>query len=221
MFDPPAGYDDMLGDAELAPFAEHCRSLEVPYVGVVQARRPMPGAIASIALAAHPELAMQERLDYIVQFVQDHLADGEFERISDLMMFDELPADAFKQVARSLATWGTARPYVAVINLSLQTAAIWRTIRYKLVTAGVADPMRLPTMHAVLDVTEMVVLESMVGDTPREGRMKREQFLDRLYAPTPEVREINGEKYVAAPAGFEPDAVEASWEAFAQAAGAG
>lgn len=95
------------------------------------------------------------------------------------------------------------------------TAHHWRALRLKLILAGVTDPMRLPSMHLLLDNTEAAVLESMAGDKDSEAR--RSMFLNKLYAPTPEVRNINGDTYVAQPAGFEPDQVEADFDAFAKA----
>lgn len=113
---------------------------------------------------------------------------------------------------------GHRPPYAAVITLSVLTAHHWRALRLKLLLAGVADPMALPSLHALLDTTESAVLESMHGDNPRDGEMKRSMFLDRLYAPSPVVDALNGEGYVAQPEGFAEEEVEASFDAFAQAA---
>lgn len=96
------------------------------------------------------------------------------------------------------------------------TAHHWRALRLKLVLAGIVNPMLLSTMHILLDSTEAAVLESMSGE--KDSEMRRTMFLDRLYAPSPEVKTINGKRHVAKPKGFDDDEVEASFDAFAQAA---
>lgn len=113
---------------------------------------------------------------------------------------------------------GHRPPYSAVITLSVLTAHHWRTLRNKMLMAGVSDPMQLSSMHVLLDTTEAAILEAMHGDNARDGEMKRSMFLDRLYAPSLAVNALNGDKYVAQPEGFEPDDVESSFDAFAQAA---
>lgn len=113
---------------------------------------------------------------------------------------------------------GNRAPYAAVITLSVLTAFHWRTMRLKLTLAGVSDPMNLPSMHVLLDNTESAILEAMLGDNPKDGENKRAMFIDRLYAPTPEALALNGEDYMPQPEGFEPDDVEAAFDAFAQAA---
>lgn len=113
---------------------------------------------------------------------------------------------------------GHSPPYAAVITLAVMTAHHWRAIRLKLTLAGITNPMNMPSMHILFDTTEMAILEAMQGDNPRDGEMKRTQFIDRLYAPAPEVDELNGEDYEAQPEGFEADDVEASFDAFIQAA---
>lgn len=113
---------------------------------------------------------------------------------------------------------GHRPPYAAVITLSVLTAHHWRTMRLKLILAGIPNPMALPSMHVLLDTTESSILEAMHGDNPKDGESKRAMFIDRLYAPTPEALALNGEDYVAQPDGFEPDEVEAAFDAFAKAA---
>jgi hypothetical protein len=98
------------------------------------------------------------------------------------------------------------------------TAHHWRSIRLKLTTAGILDPMMLPSMHVLLDLTETSILEAMHGKTAREGEMQRATFLDQLYAPTLQVRNLNGDKTAVAPDGFDIDDVEDSFDAFAKAA---
>lgn len=110
MFDPPPGYDDLLGDAELVTATGRFTDLDVPKVGVVQARRPMPNAVAALAMAANSQIDVESRTDYLVLFVRNHLGDGELERIYFEMITGDCPADSIERIARAVATWGTARP---------------------------------------------------------------------------------------------------------------
>lgn len=223
MFDPPDGFDDILGDASLAPQTGPVFDLVVPDVGVVRARRPMPASTAALAMSANSKITAEARHDYLVRFVRDHLDTGEYERLLSGMVTDELPSTAITQVARELATWGTARPYVAVITLALMAGMHWRVVRQRMRSDGIADPMReLPHMHAVIDEIETLALEgtASTGDRDRD-RLAREDLLDKLYAPEPEGAEsLNGKSYrpqVKPPEGFSPGEVEASFDAFTRA----
>lgn len=221
MFGLPPGYDDMLGDAEDAPSSDRYRNLQVDDdVGAVSARKPMPNAVALLAKAKAAKFDARTRNDHLVLFVKTHLADGEFERLLLGMLEETYPDDTMERVARAVATWGTARPYAAVLGLAVMTAHHWRTIRLKFVLAGIADPMALPTMHILLDVMEKTVLESMVTGKATEDEAERRRFLDSLYSPTGENAAINGATVASGqpPPGFEPDAVEASFAAFAAVA---
>lgn len=207
MVDPPPGYVDLLADAAHAPHPGDPALLEVPDVGEVLARRARPASIAALAMAANPDLTMQERQGHLAGFVAEHLAAGEYERLTVEMIDGDLPDDTFFLVGRAIATQGTARPYVAVISLALQTAVVWREIRRRIHAGGIVDPMGLPSMHAVLDVTERALLESMGGD---EG--KRAKFYEALYAPDGSA--LNGAGYSGPPPGFSPEEVEATFDAF-------
>lgn len=195
----------MEGDAELAPYSDVYATLTVPEVGPLRARRLMPNAVPTIAAAMNGP----DHADHVVRLVSDHLADGELERVYVAMMTGDAPTDSMDKIVRALTTWGTARPYVAVVTLAVMTAHHWRTLRLRLVKSGVHDPMRLPSMHIVLDATEAAVLEAMAHDS-----MERTVFLDRLYSPLHDP----GAPRDVAPTGFTDDDVESSFDAFAAAA---
>ena len=218
MYDPPAGYDDFLGDAELVPARGDHRPREVETVGEVLLRRPLPSAAAALAMAGNPKLSMVDRSAYLSLFVESHLDEGEHERLLSSMISGELPDDTFERISRSLATWGTARPYAAVITLSVITAHHWRAMRLRFYQAGITDPLGLPTMHALLDMSESVILESMVSTDQKKDERDRKNFIDKLYAPEPTTAALNGESYVATPAGFEDEDVEAAFDAFTSSA---
>lgn len=112
MYTPPSGYVDMEADAERDGRTGPYHPLEVPKVGVVQARYPLPNAIPALSMAASAKIGDKERLDYLTKFVMNHITDEEFDRISYEMAMCRLPADTFPRIATALAKWGTPRPTV-------------------------------------------------------------------------------------------------------------
>lgn len=110
MYDPPDSFDDMLGDAELVAQAGPFKPLDVPGVGVVKARRPLPNAVPALAMSSNAKLDAVTQQGYLTLFIQNHLDDGEFDRILFEMIEGDLPANAVGRIARAIATWGTARP---------------------------------------------------------------------------------------------------------------
>lgn len=110
MYDAPPGFDDMLADAQRRPAAGRFHPLEVPDVGTVMARKPMPGAAAALAMAANSKIDAMARQNYLVLFVKNHLGDATYEDVLYRMLVGELPETAVEKIARAVATWGTARP---------------------------------------------------------------------------------------------------------------
>lgn len=100
----------MLSDAERVPPGGKAVPLDVPDVGEVLARKPMPGSAAALAMAANAKIDAAARQSYLVLFVKNHIGDTEYERLLLGMMEGELPTDTVEKVARAVATWGTARP---------------------------------------------------------------------------------------------------------------
>lgn len=224
MYSPPPGYVDIEADADAAPppTGRH-RELIVTGVGVFHARVPGPSAIAPLAMAANSKVDQHDRLTYLNKFIQHHLQPGEFEDLLARMITDEdLPGDAMLRLSRAIATTGTARPYTAVIQLALMAAHNWRIIRARYGDKGIADPMRLPSMHVVLDAAEALAVESAASGatTSAEAKQKVSDLYNRLYAPdlTELVRDVNGGKYLPPPPGFDDEAVEASFDAFLKSA---
>lgn len=112
MFDPPPGYVDLESDGELAPNYPHFRKLEVPEVGTVMARKPMPNAIHALAMAASADIGAESRMDYLMLFAGNHLEPGELDRMFAQMVRPDsaLPEDTIERVVRAITTWSTARP---------------------------------------------------------------------------------------------------------------
>ena len=91
------------------------------------------------------------------------------------------------------------------------TAQHWRTIRLKLSQGGIDDPMAMRNMHVLLDVTESLILESMVSDKPDDDRAQRQSFIDSLYRPVAVKRADLPDGWRPPP--FDPDADDDSNEA--------
>ena len=214
MYGPPPSYEDMLADAEESIYSSPYAELDVPVVGTIQARRPLPDAVALLAMAANPEGSDQDRLSYLVRFCEHHLAAGEMERLYFGMMVDQLPANTLEHVIRALTTWGTSRPYVAVVSLAVMASYHWRSMRNTFALAGIADPMSLSSMHVILDVMEASAVENILKCEDAEAELA--SFYRRLYGPTPDM--APGDLNRPVPVGFSPEEVEASFDAFARAA---
>jgi hypothetical protein len=115
MYDPPAGYDDCQSDADDSPTppGHPYHEIEVEGVGIIHARKPLPNAIPALAGAANAKISGMARIDHLDIFVQNHLAEGEFEKLLARMMdpeAEDIPPDAMLRVSRAIATAGSARP---------------------------------------------------------------------------------------------------------------
>lgn len=216
MHSAPPGFVDLMSDAENHVVVSSYQDLVVPEVGTVKARQPGPGSIAFLAMTVNSQISDADRTSYLVRFVTDHLGESEVERVYFDMMLSAMPSTAITRIARSVATWGTARPYVAVVTLAAMTGYHWRTIRQKLMAAGIGDPMALPSMHAILDFTEAMVIENY--SQGRDAEQDISGFMRLLYGPSAESAELDTMGKAVVPAGFDNDEVEDSFDAFARAA---
>ncbi|QDF17565.1 hypothetical protein SEA_YAGO84_33 [Gordonia phage Yago84] len=98
-----------------------------------------------------------------------------------------------------------------MITLASITSVHWRTIRGRIGSYGIARPLeQLPHLHALLDLTEAAVMESFSG---KDAERERKSFIDKLYAPE-RGKKVEGTGHRPAPAGFDEDAMEASFDAF-------
>lgn len=111
LYEPPPGNVDMESDAERGPYSPHFHELMVDEVGIVIARKPMPNAIPALASASSANIAADARADYLVLFAQNHLDEGEMDRLFyEMSTKPDMPPDTIERVARAIATWGTPRP---------------------------------------------------------------------------------------------------------------
>lgn len=113
MFDPPSGVDDLACDVEDSiESSPRYRELIVDRLDgyIVSARRPSPRACHAISMAANSKIGTERQADHLTLFIRHHLTDESYVGIMAAMVEGTLPADALTEVARALATWGTARP---------------------------------------------------------------------------------------------------------------
>jgi len=106
----PHGYEDMFGDAERAGFSGSFHDLDVPGVGVIQSRRPIPGSAAVLAMAARSKVSEIEKLGYFNLFVRNHIGADQYGQLLDKMMTGKSPADTMNRIVEAISTAGTARP---------------------------------------------------------------------------------------------------------------
>lgn len=214
----PPGYDDFLDDARATAIDGDYEPIDVPGVGCLLARRPRPRSAAALAQASNGKVDNIARVDALHLFLSEHLPADDVESVLCRMVDDEIPTDSLQRVTSAVATWGTARPYIAVINLVVITAHHWRSMRAKLAQNGIADPMHtMQSMHALLDFTEQTTLESLAksgeGQNAHEQAKRAiESFMFKLYAPDPDTRAEDGR--VPIPAGFDESAMEGNFDAF-------
>lgn len=74
--------------------------------------------------------------------------------------------------------------------------------------------MALPTAHILLDMTEALILESMVSDDRDHDKRQREEFLSALYRVGAKPGDGKPDGWVEPPPGFDDDgANEAAFDA--------
>lgn len=215
MWEPPPGIPDMLGDAELvAPWTGDYTALKVPDVGTVLARRPRPDAVPHLAMSVNPDADSVTQQHYATLFVRNHIDPGDHERILAAMVDDAMPDNTIGLLARALATWGTARPYLAVMTLAYAAGTHWRVLRTRMRGDGIPNPMAtLPSMHDLIDEAETLWLESTQTGNATKDKHERDQLFDKLYAPDSlTAQQVNAKGYKGVrPAGFGKDEIAADF----------
>lgn len=236
MWEPPPGFDDILGDAQiLGPHTGVYAVLTVPEIGPVRALRPRPDAVAHLAMMVNPDITVTDeeiraaggdadsakgarQQHHSSLFVRDHLHRDDHERILTDMITEDAPDNPLGAIVRALACWGTARPYIAVMSLALVSATHWRVLRTRMRSDGIANPMAaLSSMHDVLDEAEKLWLESIHTGNEDQDKQAQGKLFDQLYAPEPGTT-VDAKK--VRPAGFSPEEVSADFRAAFRALGA-
>ena len=202
--EPPPGYDDCMFDFGRAPEPdEPFGPLDVPNVGVIQARPPTTSSVALLGGAGQPGIKVEVRVKRITGMIALHVAPGEMERLLLGMVTGDMPGKTMQYVYEEIACYGTAREYKAVQSLAGTTAASWRQVRAHLATDGIREPMReLPHVHVLLDLVESMLLEQCVKEEDRD------RLMNALYRP--EIKRGEGFK---PPPGFDAEGMEAGFDA--------
>jgi hypothetical protein len=110
MYDPPPGFPDLEHDAGLCDRDGSYRSLDVPGVGTLLARLPLPKSVSAISMAANSKLDAATKAGYLNLFVRNHVGDDTHEDLLRGMITGDYPDDALQKVARAIACVGTPRP---------------------------------------------------------------------------------------------------------------
>lgn len=134
-------------------------------------RELCPGAASAVARLASPRredqlLAVLEVLD---------LAEVPVEDVIDVAFHTDTPLDVCDLLAGVLEV-GSARPWRSTVGLCRTVVTQWSMIRGRLIDKGIPDPLRaLPSLTALLDVVEVMILDGMDKDEDRQ------RFLRDLY----------------------------------------
>ncbi len=111
MYDPPAGYEDFLADAERANRGDGpMHPLEVEGVGTILARNTIPGSAAALGAAGRSKASDTEKLGYLNLFVRNHIGAEQHEKLLMRMLSGDAPADTMNRVVEAITTGGTALP---------------------------------------------------------------------------------------------------------------
>ena len=111
MYDPPAGYQDFLADAENSDRGDGpMYPLEVEGVGTIQSRKPIPGSAAALGASGRSKASDREKVGYLNLFVRNHIGAEQYEDLLMRMMTGDAPANTMNLVVEAITTRGTARP---------------------------------------------------------------------------------------------------------------
>ena len=144
---------------------------------------PLPATSASVVA----QLAQDDRekqLSTILEIAE--IANVDSDDVVDALWDSEHEVDLLDFAAGVLRV-GTARPWRSTVGLCVSTVRQWSTVRGRLIEKGVADPLRmLPSLTALLDVVEVMVLDSFDKQEDRE-RWQRDLYREEttIDAATP------------------------------------
>lgn len=132
---------------------------------------PLPPTAASQVA----KLASKHRGDQLTACVDLLRRAGlDVERVLDALASTDT-GDILEFIAQILED-DSPRPWKSTVGLCRSTVSQWHTIRGRLIDKGIPDPLRaLPSLTALLDVVEIMLLDGM------EKKEDRERFLRDLY----------------------------------------
>lgn len=138
-----------------------------------------PGAALHVARLAHPDSQIQGIIGVL------DAAGIPLTRVLHALEDTDTEADILDLVSAILMV-GTARPWKATVGLCRTVTAQWSTIRGRLIDKGIPDPLRaLPSLTALLDVVEIMILDSMEKDEDRQRFLRDLYRRDNMLDPPP------------------------------------
>ena len=154
---------------------------ELEYAGEAwEYRVPKPLAAMFLGAASRKSAKAGRKIDAIMGYLEHVLSSKSVDRMMERAQDheDEFDTEHMAELVKLISQEGSARPYWVDSALSGVAVRQWPTIRGHLVAYGIADPLRqLPTLYALLDAVERMMLESM------EKEADREMYFIRTYAP--------------------------------------
>lgn len=101
-----------------------------------------------------------------------------------LSLVEARGADSLQALIALVLSAGTVRPPEASVALARVAVTRWSTVRARLILAGIPDPLRaLPSLTALLDFVEHLILEGISEEQDREQYMREMYRGSALDAP--------------------------------------
>lgn len=152
---------------------------EVEFMGDVWSfYMPRPSAAGLLAHMAGTK--EEDRLAGLIGFLDQILTTASLERLLERAMDsrDELEVEHVAELIETIVQEHSARPFHVCVTLSVTAVQQWPQVRGRLVLSGVADPLRdLPSLWALLDAVESLILEGMHKEEDRRD------YFRRVYTP--------------------------------------
>lgn len=170
----------------------------------MQFRPPRPVCAMYLAALTDKKSDAGARIGGLMGFLEDTLSPDAFQHLMDRAYDHDDPynSDDMVDMVNDIIAAGSARPYWVDTSLCGVAVRQWPMVRGRLVMNGIADPLRdLPTLYALLDVVEQMLLEGMPKDADRQ------LYFTRAYSP-PSGFSTTGK----VPPGFSAEEEMEAWE---------
>lgn len=157
-----------------------------------------PKPTAALVFAKYVEAARADAATALDELLLLLLGEDQLDELYEGMATGEY-AGRLNDLVNELVLAASGRPVRAVATLCVSTLKSWSTIQGRLVMSGTSNPLRdLPSLWALINVTESMVLES------KQTAEERTRYLSQMYPETAKkgVRDWSDEEEAA------------SWDAF-------
>lgn len=125
----------------------------------------MPGPTAARYLAALAKARKDDAVEPMLALLEILVGADQLQLLEDGIHDGRFPSTGCPDLLGEAVQHLSGRPLQAAIALSSAAVSQWSVIRGRLVRDGVPDPMRtLPTLWALLDSVEWMILESKKDD---------------------------------------------------------